>query len=142
MEFIKELKSVYANWKEKRFLKKHGCDNRAQYERRYDPDYNIRASRVKDYFHGYPYVHCITDRDHTMYFGMRWEGFDAIHTWCKENCKGKFRIDGLRVSKDRYTDEWEVNEFSGGDYYFIAFKDDRDMMWFKLRWEGSREIYF
>jgi hypothetical protein len=37
--------------------------------------------------------------------------------------------------------EWEINSLGGGDYIFIAFKDERDMMWFKLRWEGSRDIY-
>lgn len=143
MGIIAKIKHRYLNWKEQRFLKKHGCENRHQYERRYDPDYNIRASRVKDYFHGYPYVHCVTDHDHTVYFwDFDWNGLTAIHQWCIRNCKDKFRIDPLRVIKDRYTNEWEVNEFSGGDYYFIAFKDDKDMMWFKLRWEGSREIYF
>lgn len=143
MEYIKELKSIYANWQEKRFLKKHGCENRAQYERRFDPDYNPRATRVKDYFHGYPYVHRITDHDHTMYFwDLGFDGHYVVYNWCKENLKGKFRIDPLRVIKDRYTDEWEVNELGGGDYFFIAFKEESDLIWFKLRWEGSREVYF
>ncbi len=147
MEFIKKmisyLKQKYLNWKEKRFLKYHMCVDRAQYERRYDPDYNMRASKVKDYYHGYPYVHCFTDREHTVYFwDLGWDGNYVIHTWCKENCKDKFRMDFLRVGKNRYTQEWEFDEFCGGDYIFIAFKDERDMMWFKLRWEGSREIYF
>ena len=147
MEFIKKimnyLKQKYLDWREKRFLKKHGCENRAQYERMYDPDYNIRATRVKDYYFGYPYVHCFTDRDHTAYFvDLGWCGMPVIHQWCKENLKDKFRIDFLQVLKDSYTDEWEVNGIGGGDYYFIAFKNESDMMWFKLRWEGSREVYF
>jgi YHS domain-containing protein len=143
MELINAIKHHYHAWQERRFLKKHGCENRAQYERRYDPDYNIRASRVKDYYHGYKHVHCITDRDHTIYFwDLGWDGLTAIHNWCKENCKDKFRIDPLRVIKDSYTDEWEINEIGGGDYYFIAFKDEQDMMWFTLRWAGSRAVYF
>ena len=109
----------------------------------YDPDYNTRASRVKGYYFGYPYVQCITDRDHTIYFwDLCWCGVTVIHQWCKENCKDKFRIDPLRVIKHSYTDEWYINELGGGDYYFIAFKNESDMMWFKLRWEGSRELYF
>ena len=136
------LKQKYLDWREKRFLKKHGCENRAQYERMYDPDYNMWATRVKDYYFGYPYVHCVTDRDHTIYFwDLGWCGMIAIHQWCKENCKDKFRIDFLQVLKDSYTDEWEVNGMGGGDYIFIAFKNESDMMWFKLRWEGSREVY-
>lgn len=53
---IKYLKQKYLDWKEHRFLKKHGCVDRAHYERKYDPDYNPRATRVKDYYHGYPYI--------------------------------------------------------------------------------------
>lgn len=143
MGIIEAIKQHYIDWKEKIFLKKHGCKNRAQYERKYDPDYNPWATRVKDYYHGYHYVHCIADRDHTMYFwDLGFDGHYVVYNWCKENCKGKFRIDCLRVIKNRYTDHWEVNEIGGGDYYFIAFKEESDMIWFKLRWEGSREVYF
>jgi hypothetical protein len=140
---VEKIKQCYLNWQEKRFLKKHGCKNREQYDRLYDPDFNMKASKIKDHYYGYPYVHCITDRDHTIYFwDLGWDGWKVIHTWCKEHCKDKFRIDFLRVIKDSYTDEWEINEIGGSDYIFIAFKDEIDMIWFKLRWEGSREVYF
>jgi hypothetical protein len=133
---IEKIKHSYLHWKENLFLKKHGCENRAQYERKYDPDYNPRAIKVKDYFHGYPYVHCVTDPDHTIYFwDLGFDGFYVTHRWCKENCAGKFRIDILRVFRD-YIGEWEINEIGGRDYFFIAFKEESDMMWFRLRWAG------
>jgi hypothetical protein len=141
MGIIDKIKQKYLNWREKLFLKKHGCENRAQYERIYDPDYNPRASKIKDYYHGYPCVYCFDDRNHTVYFYDIWYHGDlVINKWCKENLKDKFRIDFLRVLRNDYTNEWEVNEIGGGDYIFIAFKNERDMMWFKLRWEGSRDV--
>jgi hypothetical protein len=30
--------------------------------------------------------------------------------------------------------EWEINELGGGDYIFVAFKEQRDYTWFILRW--------
>jgi hypothetical protein len=139
---INYLKQKYLNWKEKRFLKYHMCVDRAQYERRYDPDYNMRASKVKDYYHGYPYVYRFDDRDHTIYFwDLGYDGRYVIKNWCKANLKDKFRIDFLRVWWNEREQEWEINSLGGGDYIFIAFKDERDMMWFKLRWEGSHETY-
>jgi hypothetical protein len=139
---ISYLKQKYLDWKEQIFLKSHGFKTRAQYERFYDPDYNIRATRIKDYYHGYPYVYRFDDRDHTIYFwDLGYDGRYVINKWCQENLKDKFRFDFLRVWKEHYTQEWEINSLGGGDYIFIAFKDEKDFMWFKLRWEGSRDVY-
>jgi hypothetical protein len=30
--------------------------------------------------------------------------------------------------------EWHINELGGGDYIFIAFKDEVDFMMFMLKW--------
>jgi hypothetical protein len=68
MGIIEKVKQKYLDWREKRFLKKHGFKTRSQYERFHDPDYNIRAPRIKDYYHGYPYIHRFDDREHTIYF--------------------------------------------------------------------------
>jgi hypothetical protein len=125
----------YCEFTERRFLKRHGFETRAQYDRFYDPDYNLRATRVKDYYHGYPYVYCFDDREHTIYFwDLGYDGHYVINKWCKENLKDKFRFDYLRVFQDSYTQEWHINEIGGGDYSFIACKDRLDMAAFKLRW--------
>jgi len=132
---IKYLKQKYVDLKEYRFLKAHGCETRAQYERWYDPDYNLIACRVKDYYHGYPYIYRFDNREHTIYFwDLGYNGHYVINKWCKENLKDKFRMDFLRVFQDSYTQEWHINEIGGDDYIFIAFKDERDMVWFTLRW--------
>lgn len=115
-------------------LHKEGFKTQAQYDRYYDPDYNIRATRVKDYFHGYPYLHCFENRTHQIYWwDMAYDGSREIVEWCEENCQDKFRFDALRVIKD-YWGEWTVNEIGGGDYYFVGFKDKLDAFNFKLRW--------
>lgn len=137
MEIIDRLKYKYGIWKEKRFLKKHGFENRRQYDRFHDPDYNIRATHIKDYYHGYPFVYCFTDRSHTIYEEDIWySGMITIHKWCDNNLSDKFRMDFLRVVKDEYTKEWHINELGGGDYIFIAFKNEQDYIHFLLRWEG------
>jgi len=139
---ISYLKQKYLDWKEQIFLKSYGFETRAQYERFHDPDYNIRATRIKDYYHGYPYVYRFDDCDHTIYFwDLGHDGRYVINKWCQENLKDKFRFDFLRVWQDRYTQEWEINSLGGGDYIFIAFKNEQDFMWFRLRWEGSRDVY-
>ena len=128
------IKEKYAAWKERRFLKKHGCETRKQYERVYDPDYNPRATRIKDYYHGYPYVYCFENHRHQMYYwDLGYDGSIDIVDWCEENCQDKFRFDGLRVIKD-YSGAWSVNEIGGGDYYFAGFKNAQDFFMFKLRW--------
>jgi hypothetical protein len=131
---ISKLKQVYVDWKERRFLKRHGCENRKQYERRYDPDIHYRATEIKQFYHGYPYIHCFENRAHQIYWwDLGLDGSKEIVEWAEANLEGKFRFDGHRCIKN-YWGEWEINEIGGGDYYFVAFKSDLDMFNFKLRW--------
>ena len=137
---IKRFVERYRSWRERRFLKNHGCKTRQEYNRLYDPDYNIRATRIADYYHGYPYVYCFEDGHHFAYAhiadygpgGIRW-GFHDINDWCSENLSDKFRIDAHRVIKS-FGGEWEINDIGGGDYIFIAFKSETDYLHFRLRW--------
>lgn len=137
-------KQRYKAWKDTRFLKRHNCDNWQQYHRQFDPDYDIRASRVKDYYHGYPYWHVFERHGHYCYQllydygpgGHRY-GYHDIIDWCQANCKNKHRTDFLRVIQAPSTNnQWEINEIGGGDYIFVAFKDERDFVLFTLRWAG------
>lgn len=130
----------YRSWSEYRFLRKHGCTTRKEYNRKYDPDYNCRATRIADYYHGYPYVYCFEDEHHFAYAhiadygpgGVRW-GFHDINDWCEQHLTHKFRMDGHRVYK-YFNDEWAINEIGGGDYIFAAFKSEVDYLHFRLRW--------
>lgn len=142
------LKQRYQAWQERRFLKRHGCTSRAQYERIYDPDHNAWADRTQDYYHGYPYVHCFEDYRHYIYQmladygpGGRIYGHSEVDKWARENCLDKVRFDFLRVHKQgaigwdgSVTEEWCINEISGSDLIFVGFKDERDYIFFKLRW--------
>ena len=136
------IKARYKSFKEQRFLKRHGCETRKEYNRMYDPDYNIRATRIVDIYHGYPHVYCFENRKNFAYTllydwgpgGFR-HGFDDIIDWCEENLRDKFRMDSHRVIKYPSTaNQWEVNELGGGDYIFAAFKDPKDYTHFLLRW--------
>jgi|688.fasta_scaffold1452166_1 hypothetical protein len=139
---IKWFKQQYKAWKDRRFLKRHGCRDWEEYHYCYDPDRNIRCTRVKDYYHGYPYWHVFERSNHYCYKllydygpGGHRCGYHDIIDWCEENAKGKHRTDFLRVIKYPSTgNEWEINEFVGGDHIFVAFKEERDYLMFVLRW--------
>ncbi len=136
MSLRETISKAYRNWSDQRFLKKHGCNNWEQYNRRYDPNVVYGATRIKDFYHGYSNVYCFENHKHIIY---EWDiAFDGIYVateWCKENLKGKYRFDFHRVMRAPSTaSEWEVNELGGGDYIFFACKDPRDYTLFLLRW--------
>jgi hypothetical protein len=125
----------YKEWSEKRFLKKHGCKTREQYDRKYDTDIIHRATRIKDFYRGYHYVHCFENHDHIIYeLDIAYDGVYVAIQWCTENLKGKFRFDYHRAWAPSTADEWEVNELGGGDYIFFACQDPKDYTLFLLRW--------
>lgn len=142
MQLLTSLRNKYKKWKDARFLKKHGCSTWNEYNHRYDPDVFNRASRIKDFYHGYRYVYCFENRAHFAYEllydygpgGYRY-GYHDIVDWCKKNIKTKHRTDVHRAMKEPSTAyQWEINELGGGDYLFFAFKDEKDFNWFLLRW--------
>ena len=134
IDLIKPLKDRYRGWSDARFLKKHGCESWAQYHRKYDPDFNIRATEIPRIYFGYPYVYCFEDRQHEIYYwDMAIDGTYRITKWCEENLKHKFRFDFHRIVKAT-NGNCITNELGGGDYIFAAFKDQRDYAHFLLRW--------
>lgn len=141
VEMLSTLKTKYKSWKDARFLKKHHCETWEQYHHNNDPDVSYRASRIVDYYQGYPWVYCIDQRSHYAYDllydngpgGYRY-GYHDIMDWCRSQCKGKIRGDFHRVYQQPWDGEWHFNEIGGGDYIFIAFKSERDYNWFVLRW--------
>jgi hypothetical protein len=124
------------SYKDHLFLKKYNCKSWEEYHLRYDPDYNIRATKVKDIYHGYPYVYCFENPNHEIYiWDLGYDGSFVVNKWCKENLNEKFRFDFLRVIKwPPNSNEWEINEIGGGDYIFFACKSPIDYTLFKLRW--------
>jgi hypothetical protein len=136
------LQAKIETWRDRRFLNKHGCENWEQYNYRFDPDRCQWASRVKDYYHGYPYWTIFSDHSHQVYY---WDlGVDGIYIlseWCKQNLSGKFRFDFLRVFEQTpyglngpEDAEWWINEIGGSDYIFFACQNEQDFLMFNLRW--------
>ena len=126
----------YRAWKEKRFLRKHGCETREQYNYRYDTDINNRATKIKNFYQGYPYIYCFEDHNHMVYdWDIVYDGIYVATNWCKENLTGKFRFDFHRCTRAPSTaNEWEVDGLGGGDFIFFACKDPKDYTLFLLRW--------
>jgi hypothetical protein len=123
-------------------LHRHGYKNWDMYVRMTDPDIFWGATNMVDFYHGYPYVYCIENRNHLAY---HWEpgrdGDYQLQQWCRGACKDKFRVDWHRVSQQTpignngvEAPEWWIDEFGGVDHVFAAFKSQCDYTWFALRW--------
>jgi hypothetical protein len=142
MKFIRRIKALIRKYKAKRKLEKSGYKSWAVYRRMRDPDVVYCASRVKDFYQGYKFVHCIENRNHYAYEllydygpgGIRY-GNDDMYDWLDQKARFKSRMDMHRVIKYPSTgNEWTFNDMGGGDYIFVAFKDEKDYMLFLLRW--------
>lgn len=134
---IHELRIRWDLYRHAAFMKETGWTEE-QYRNLNDPDRNTRASRVKDYYHGY--THIVTfesSRGDPWTRYLNWlEAYNALEEWCKENCKDKWRTDIHRVIKDNWG-EWTLNDIGGGDVLFFAFKSQEDAFMFKLKWGGG-----
>jgi len=123
----------YDDWKEQRFLKRHYVSSREQYNLVYDPGYNIRATNLQQVYHGYTRYHVLDDDRSWSY--LNWiipADINLIDQWCKQTLKHGYRVDMHRIVPTYHG--WEINEIGGGDYYVFAFKDEKDYMWFTLKW--------
>ena len=143
---LRRARQLWLDRQERRFLLHHGCATREQYERWYDPRVNRGASRIRDYYHGYPYYHALSDPDSAHYSvaytaeNMFRFGFEDVYDWCQENLQGRFRYDFLRISDWNGATtslgiaEWETSEFGSFDCVFFAFEREDDYLLFALRW--------
>lgn len=84
---------------------------------------------VDGFYHGYPYVICWKDReryDHDI---------AEVIDWCRESLSELHRHDMHRVSFDTHnSSSIRFDELGGGDFWFFAFKDEKDATLFSLRW--------
>lgn len=144
------IKARIRRWRAERKLKNSGYKSWAGYRHGRDPNVSPRAWKIKHFYHGYKYVYCFENRQQYAYSllydygpgGHRY-GYADIYDWCEEHARFTFRMDTHRVSKYYYSvagewdtkaDEWEIDEMGGGDYLFVAFKDEKEYMMFLLRW--------
>ena len=134
------VKARIRKWRSDRFLKKHHVETYEMYHIVYDKNRNNRADTLDTYYHGYPYVYPILQRDHHAYRtiydygpGGYKAGADEIYEWCKEHCVDKFRADWHRAIQE-YNGVWRFNGIAGVDFICFAFMDEQDFVWFKLTW--------
>lgn len=137
-QIYKTLKDKWDNFWHRRYLKRFGWTEEA-YQRHIDPDICHRADDVKQFYHGYEFVHCIKDHRNRAYEllydygpgGYRY-GYHDITDWCKQHCKQKYRMDIHRIWE--HGDRFLINGLGNSDYLFYAFKDQKDYINFILRW--------
>ena len=119
-------------------LKKHRCSTWREYYLRNDPRLNIYADRISEWYNDYKYVTAFehSNVDPWIRFGSWLEGLTEIRDWCDKNCKGRWREDIHRVYKNSQGNaepEFVLNEMAS-DVLFFAFTDEKDYIWFKLKW--------
>lgn len=129
---VDDYKNRWDFYRHRAYLKKKGWTEE-QFQEYNDPRRNQQATRVKDYYHGYPYFYSYTSsRIAPFILYPTWmDGYQAIKDWCNASCRGAWRHDILRVYQAQYS--LEINEM-GGDALFFAFENERDYTIFLLRW--------
>lgn len=125
-------RNILQDWKHHRFLKKHGCSTQREYDLKYDVDYNPRASRIKQIYHGYEYIYFVPNSYAPVQTFSYLDRVREAKQWCDNNCKGKYRNDWHRGFYDSYYDDFIINGIGGGDYMVFAFKSKEDYVWFML----------
>lgn len=138
---LRSIKNKYKSWSDRRFLKKHGCENWKQYQYLFDQRVDKRATNVRNYYFGYPHVY-IFNRPHLIYEWDIWfNGENEVVGWVNQHCQNGFRFDALRVTPQqgigldgRSETNWFIDEMGGGDFIFVAFADSKDYTMFLLKW--------
>ncbi len=133
---INFLNDKYEAWQEKRFLKRHGVNTWADYHHRHDPDISWCADDVKDFYHGYLYVHCFENTKSQLYYwDVHLDGIYIAQEWAAKNLTDKYRMDFHRV-RDKSLDNsgsWVRDELGGRDFIFAAFKNKKDYTMFVMK---------
>lgn len=130
-----KIVELYKEWKQKRFFKKHGVENWEEYNIKYDPDFDYGGYAISEMFHGYPNVMLIPNP--TLVADMFGPCIYSapIIDWCKENCKGKYRVQIVSVIVDEHGKFIYSGKY-GEDELFVSFKNEDDAMLFLLTYDG------
>ena len=142
--------AAYLRYKHnKAFLKEYRCRSWRDYNKEYDTDIIRRATLTSQWYVGYPYILYFENTDNMPKHYFDWiEWLREMVHWADDNCKDKFRWDIHRVIREKGlihneyndtmlwsdTEDFSLNDIGGHDVLFLAFKNEKDYMWFKLRW--------
>jgi hypothetical protein len=150
MKLLRRIKAYLRYRKNRNFLKKNHCHTWRQYKRDYDVDIIRHATLVSQFYHGYPYIHYF---EYTTTMPKQYKDWQDwlcdMRDWCEKNCLDKVRYDIHRVIREKglihneyndtmlWTDieDFSLNDMGGYDILFFAFKREKDLLWFKLRWQ-------
>lgn len=136
------FKKYVANWLHTKKLKKLGITEE-EWQKHQDPNHNPNADSIRQFYHGYKYLHEFTNTQHFPFtnFSSLTQAINTLHHWCNENCISSWREDILRVHKqsginwnNSIEETWFLNELNGKDVLFYAFKNEQDFLMFKLKW--------
>ncbi len=136
MNIFKFIKYRFLEWHWDRVLKRSGHLSWHSYLRWNDPDFNVRANRMCDQFHGYPHVVVVPYKYLEFKVDPMWGEVyygTQVNDWCSKNCRGKYRWQWERVSMDHWG-QYVADGIGGIDEFFVGFKDERDYFMFILRW--------
>ena len=86
MRFFRRLKAIIRKVRSDLFSKRHKCISYKQYLWKYDKGRNIRATKLRDYYPGYPYVYIFQDS-----FWFTSLEYKEIRKWCDDNLRYKYR---------------------------------------------------
>jgi len=110
-----QIKYRFLEWRWDRVLKRSGFQSWQSYLRWNDPDFNSRANRVCDQFHGYLYVAVVPYKYLDFMVDPMWGNVTygtRVNAWCSENCRGKYRWQWERVTMD-YTGKYIADGICG-----------------------------
>ena len=131
---FRQIKYRYLEWKWDRILKKSGLKTWENYFYRNDPGLDFSKLSLDEIFVDYPHV-CLVKRSH---LGLSVDGmwgpiFDCnnILNWCEKNCKKKF----THVWYHKVFDHASQYTSPDLDALAVGFKDERDYIWFCLKWQ-------
>jgi hypothetical protein len=129
---LRKLKALCKLVRTKFILKKEKVPNWFEYYRKKDPLFDRQSILISQKYELYPYKVILTPKF------KEWQ--EAI-TWCYYNCNSKFRSDifpvhrQYRLDKDKKLfEEFLVNYAAHEEILIVAFTDEKDYVWFSLKW--------
>lgn len=118
----------------RKVLEDSGCRTWYEYHMIRDPNLNVDAKNVQEFYHGYILIevpYSVVMQQPSYEQGFFADGTLEFRTWCKHNCEGKYRVHWHRTRSDGKFDYFDGN---GGEAVYVAFENETDAARFALTW--------
>ena len=142
MNILRRIQARYKLYVTRKLFKKERVTTWERYFRKNDILIDRRANDIGTFYKLYPHI-AIFESTSIFTNCNDWQiGFDEAKVWCRNNCKGIWRWDFHRViTQERIHPDTKVlyeyksfNEIGGTDVLSFAFTNEKDYIWFKLKW--------